>query len=54
MNSPNTQKIQQKMANRVQYLKFLSKNKNAYMSEIAAVEKSIVADDHLETSNTDL
>lgn len=42
------------MANRVSYLKFLSKNKNAYMSEVAAVEKSIMGEDNLETSGTDI
>ena len=38
INSPNTKNIQQKMANRIHYLKFLSQNKNALMSDIAAVD----------------
>jgi hypothetical protein len=37
INSPNTKRIQQKMANRINYLKFLAGNKNALMSDIATV-----------------
>eukprot|EP00347_Sterkiella_histriomuscorum_P018862 403343887 len=40
INSPNTKKIQQKMANRIGYLKFLSQNKNAYISDLALVNQS--------------
>jgi hypothetical protein len=39
INSPNTKRVQQKMANRVSYLKFLSQNKDTLMSDMAVVDK---------------
>lgn len=37
MNSSNTKNVQKKMANRVNYLKFLAQNKNAYISDVAVL-----------------
>ena len=39
INSPNTKRVQQKMANRVGYLKFLANNKDALVSDVAIVSK---------------
>lgn len=40
INSPNTKKIQQKMVNRISYLKMLASNKNSYVSDIAKLAGS--------------
>ena len=51
INSPNTKRVQQKMANRVSYLKFLSQNKHALMSDIAVVDSEENADVQRKMSN---
>ena len=37
INSPNTKRVQQKMANRVSYLKMLAQHKNTLLSDVAAL-----------------
>lgn len=40
MSSPNTKRVQKKMANRITYLKMIASNKNALMSDLVHVEKN--------------
>ena len=40
INSPNTKRVQQKMANRISYLQFLSQNKNSLVQDVAVLEQN--------------
>ncbi len=38
VNSTSSKQVQKRMANRIDYLKFLAKNKDAFMSDVALVK----------------